>query len=92
MNLRVPYRPPKVRSPWHQYEDSQGQHEHGDRERVWNRFAVPDENNDDQRCGSDDKNSHKCDLCGFLVLLHGGFCQRPADTLRALLLVEPLGR
>ena len=21
----------------------------------------------------DDKNAHKCDLCGFLVLLHGGF-------------------
>ena len=36
-------------------------------------FAVPDENDDEQRCGSDDKNAHKCDLCGFFVLLDGGF-------------------
>jgi len=55
-NLRVSYQPPKVRSPCHQHENNQGQHQHDYGEPI---FAAPEKNESAQRCGSDNQDDSK---------------------------------
>ena len=67
------YESTKIRSPCHQGENNQGEHQHDDGEPVWNRFVVAGENEAAQRGNPSNQDAGKRHLCSFLVLLDRAF-------------------